>query len=176
MNKYIPWAAVLPVVIVMAWVYHGAVFAEDYSTYTGNQNILNGGLTSLTSSYVESTRFADIGNFNNANIRIQVKTASENVGETCSIKYRWSQDATNWVDECVLVAATAASGEQTYTNLARVVRINLNSSSTDVNQMNSANAFCERLNRLARFFRVAYKSSSPSSNGKVEMILYNMKN
>lgn len=100
----------------------------------------------LTGSYQYSSIFT-LTNGNSLTVRVAVDTA-ESV--TASLKPQWSIDGTTWVDEQQLVAGTVAAGEAPYT---------ISSKRVDVDLSSTSNAYMERYNRLATYFRVAYKSS-----------------
>ena len=116
------------------------------------------GTVALTNLYVAS-KSIDLIQYNSATMRATVKTPHS--PQTANIKFQWSQDKSNWVDEAVLSVGAASATEQAYSPLARVV----------VLDMSGTNAYIERVNRLGRHFRVAIQGSAAVSTGSVEIVV-----
>lgn len=103
----------------------------------------------MTNAYVGSTA-VDMVSASSVVIRALVTVTAS---ETISMKSQWSIDGTLWSDESALVLGTATSTEQPYTYLSRVIQIDAS----------AANSYIERYNRMARYFRVAVKSTGTTA-------------
>lgn len=119
-----------------------------------------------TTSYV-GTRSYDLQNFNALRVRYQTGPGVM-AGQTNYVKNQWSDNNSNWVDEPVLVAGTVSGGEAPYTVNSRVLQMIVTNANTQI--------YSERVNRMDRWFRVAFKSDAALSTSMFTVVFLPLNN
>lgn len=104
----------------------------------------------LTASYVGSTA-VDLAGASAVVVRALVTVT--NAAEVFSLKPQWSIDNSAWSDEYVLGNSTISSTENQFTPYSRVIQIDAS----------AANDYIEKYNRVARYFRIAVKSTATTA-------------
>ena len=118
----------------------------------------------LTNAYSGAVSSAvDLESYDGLALTLKVTTAQ---AKTCNLKFQWSHDDSAYFDELVEVQGSAASGEQPYTILSRVIQIDMTS---------TGNLYIARLRRMARYFRVTMKSDA-TTTGQVRVDIIKLLN
>lgn len=126
------------------------------------------GPATLTATYQfgpsTSAALLDLKSWDSVVISVRVTTAQ--AATTCNFKVQWSLDGTNWLDEMTETAGASAYPDQPYVPYSR--RIDIDMSSANI-------GYLTREHRLARYMRVAVKSSGVTT-GQIQVDIIKLQN
>ena len=119
-------------------------------------------LGTLTASY-QFSQSLDLLSYDSVNLYVTIGTTE---AVTANLKFQWSQDDVTWMDETTLTATASAGTEQPYTPYSKRI---------DLSMATAGAVYTTRSQRLAKYFRVALKSSG-TTTGTIQVAAAKSKN
>lgn len=136
--------------MALGGVYH-EVRPDLTATVLRADATLTGSYVAYPTTFVSPNTLAvgglDLLSYDSCTVAIIIGTAQ--AGKTCNVKFLWSMDNITFIPEKVLVAGTAATGDQPLTPYDKRVDVPMDSNTVH---------YIERVKRLARYLQVEVKS------------------